>query len=77
MRQHVVYILDLSMTFTFDLYVDGGVSLVSFTHSFNLLENRCQRILTTIVSNHIMLSLGGYNTCRTKALLVIDQFNFA
>ena len=23
MRQHVVYILDLSMTLTFDLYVDG------------------------------------------------------
>ena len=24
MKQHVVYILDLSMTLTFDLYVGGG-----------------------------------------------------
>ena len=39
MRQHVVYILDLSMTLTFDLYAGGGggVSLVSFTHSFYLV----------------------------------------
>ena len=31
--------LDLSMTLTFDLYVGsgGGVSLVSFTHSFYLV----------------------------------------
>ena len=34
MRQHVVYIHDLCMTLTFDLYVVTRVSLVSFTHSF-------------------------------------------
>ena len=34
MRQHVVYILDLSMTLTFDLYMGGGVIL---THNFYLV----------------------------------------
>ena len=36
-RQHVVYIHALPMTLTFDLYVGSGVSLVIFTHSFNLV----------------------------------------
>ena len=38
--RHVVYILDLSMTLTFDLYVGGrggGVSLVGFTPRFFLV----------------------------------------
>ena len=37
MRQHVVYILDLSMTLTFDLYMVAGLSLVSITYSFYLV----------------------------------------
>ena len=38
MRQHVVYILDLSMTLTFDLYMVAGLSLVSITYSFYLVS---------------------------------------
>ena len=34
-KQHVVYILDLSMALTFDLYVGGGG--YPFTHSFHLV----------------------------------------
>ena len=34
MRQHVVYILDLSMTLTFDLYMGGGVILSEFYSQF-------------------------------------------
>ena len=34
MRQHVVYILDLSLTLTFDLYVDGGRYLSEFYSQF-------------------------------------------
>ena len=37
MRQHVVYIHDLCMTSNFYLYVVVGVSLVSFTHNFDLV----------------------------------------
>ena len=49
MRQHVVYILDLSMTLTFDIYVGGGgLSLVSFTHSFYLVNKSDQFILDII-----------------------------
>ena len=33
MRQHVVYILDLSMTLTFDLFVDGGGGILSEFYS--------------------------------------------
>ena len=36
MIQHVVYILDLSMTLTFDLYI--GVSLVGFIHSLYIVK---------------------------------------
>ena len=34
MRQHIVYILDLSMTFSFDLYVGGGRILSEFYSQF-------------------------------------------
>ena len=34
MRQHVVYILNLSMTLTFDLYMGGGVILSEFYPRF-------------------------------------------
>ena len=40
MRQHVVYILDLSITLTSELYVGGGGILVSFTHSFYLVSTK-------------------------------------
>ena len=40
MKEHVVYILDLFMTLTFDLYVGGGISLVSFTQSFYVVNTR-------------------------------------
>ena len=41
-KQHVVYMLGLCLSLTFDLHVCGGgmgVSLVSFTHIFNLVYN--------------------------------------
>ena len=34
MRQHVVYILDLSMTLTYDLYAGGGGILSEFYSQF-------------------------------------------
>ena len=54
MRQHVVYILDLSMTLTLT-YMWGGGSLVSFTHSFYLVSTYCtvtSNVLTVTNENH-------------------------
>ena len=49
MKQHVVYILDLSMTLTFDLYVGGGgVSLVSFTHNFYLVDTGLKTVISEL-----------------------------
>ena len=51
MKQHVLYILDLSMTLIFDLCVGGGVSLVSFTHSLYLVNTIAISMLC-IVKHH-------------------------
>ena len=57
MRQHVVYILDLSMTLTFDLYVGVGVILSEFYSQFLSCLNQ-------FVFYIIPLSFGGSGTER-------------
>ena len=52
MRQHVVYILNICMTLTFDPYVGGGGIFSVFTHSFYLV-NICFQLLKDYCSYQI------------------------